>query len=274
MLLPPQWGEDEWPRHSELAYLRQFFDFDRPFSEQQLRRLGAAYLGAVTYLDQQIGRVLGELDRLGLSDTTRVVYASDHGEHLGARGVFGKFTMYEESVAVPLIVAGPDLPAGKVETTPVSLLDLAPTFLEALGAPADAGGELPDESLFSLLSSPHPARTVFSEYHAVGSRSGYYLVADGRYKYTHYAQARPQLFDLEADPREERDLANDSGAGAILQRLRDALRGLLDPMAVDRQAKADQAARIAELGGRDAIVRRGTFDNSPVPGEVPNFKRG
>ena len=72
-------------------------------------------------------------DEFGLTDSTRVLYTSDHGECLGARGIFGKFTLYDEAAAVPMIMAGPDVPEGKVVQTPVSLVDCFPTALECVG---------------------------------------------------------------------------------------------------------------------------------------------
>ena len=81
----------------------------------------------------------------------------------------------------------------------------------------------------------------------------------------------PQLFDLATDPEERHDLAaaRDSRAPALLLRFEAELRALLDPEAVDRRAKADQAARVASCGGRAAVLARGTFANSPTPDQAP-----
>ena len=94
---PPQWTPDTWPDHPALDYFRHFFRFDSGHSEETVRRVTAAYYGTTTYLDQQIGRVLSALDKFSLTDSTRVLYTSDHGECLGARGIFGKFTLYDEA---------------------------------------------------------------------------------------------------------------------------------------------------------------------------------
>ena len=95
-------------------------------------------------------RLLQALQDTGLADDTRVIYTSDHGDNLGNRGFWGKSVMYEEAAAVPLIMAGDDIPRNHVVQTPVSLVDLYPTFLEALGERPEADDDRPGRSLFEL----------------------------------------------------------------------------------------------------------------------------
>ena len=97
------------------------------------------------------------------------------------------------------------------------------------------------------------------------------MLRRGPMKYIHYIGDPPQLFNLEQDPDEINDLAGDPAYGSQLAELEAELRGLLDPEAVDARAKADQQARIDEFGGREAVLSRGTFTNSPAPGETPVF---
>ena len=271
--LMPQWRQEEWPQHPASARFRHFFREDEPFTEEQLRNLSAAYYAACSHLDLQVGHVLAALDELELTSSTRVIYTSDHGESLGARGLTGKFTLYDESAAVPLILAGPGVPAGHTVSTPTSLVDCYPSVVAALGgSPAP---DLPGTDLWQLAAAPPqsepPARTVFSEYHALGAAAAAYMLRDARYKHLYYVAEPPQLFDLVADPEERRDLvaAGDPQAPALLRRFEAELRALLDPEAVDRRAKADQAARVAAHGGRAAVLARGTFSNSPTPDEAP-----
>lgn len=270
--MPPQWQQTDWPDHPAMDYIRQFFGITKQFDEEVVRRLNAAYYGACTHLDQQIGRVLQVLEEQNLVDNTRVIYTSDHGESRGARGVFGKFTMYEESVGVPFIMAGPDVPRENVVETPISLIDTFPTVLDAVGAqatPADA--DLPGESLWEIALQPNHRRLVFSEYHAVASQTASYMLSDGEYKYVHYVDQPPQLFDLKDDPRELVDLANSTQHRDVRQRFEGELRGMLDPAAVDAQAKAAQRAKVEEFGGEEAVRNRGYFVNSPTPDEDPAF---
>jgi choline-sulfatase len=114
-------------------------------------------------------------------------------------------------------------------------------------------------------------RIVFSEYHAVGSLTGIFMVRFGRYKYVHYEGYRPQLHDLEADPLETRDLALESGHEAILAECERRLRAVCDPSAVTARAFADQQRRIDELGGVTAVLKRGSYPYTPAPGEAPRY---
>ncbi len=269
---PVQNAPDERPTHPAIEAIRQTMQFDPPFSAEEIQRVTAAYYGACTHLDIQIGRVLRALDENGLRDNTRVIYTSDHGESMGRRGLWGKFTMYEESVAVPLIISGPDVPEGQASDQVVSLVDCYPTFLEGVGVELTAAERsLPGHSLWPLDEGRSIPRIAFSEYHAVASRFGWYMIRDGKYKYIHYVHYRPQLFDLEADPLERHDLAESADFQPLLHKMEQQLRELLDPEAVDAQAKSDQQRLIDRHGGREAVLQRGTFVNSPTPGETPQF---
>lgn len=270
--LPLQWQPDEWPRHPALDYFRRYFGWEGSFTEAEVRRAIATYYAMTTYLDQKIGQVLAALEQNRLTEKTRIIYTTDHGAMLGARGLWGKFTLYEQSAAVPLILAGPDTPQGRVVQTPVSLVDLFPTILEAVGAqltPEDA--DLPGESLWSIVQATDRERTVFSEYHAAGSRHGVYMVTDGHYKYIHYLHEPPQLFHLDEDPNELYDLAASPNHQSVLQEYAARLHTFVDPQAADAQAKVDQQAKLAEFGGEEAVLRRG-LSNSAIPGEAPIFQ--
>ena len=269
--LPPQWTPDTWPLHPAIDYFRRFFNFSEGQDEETIRRVTAAYYGTTSYLDQQIGKVLGGLADSGLTDTTRVLYSSDHGECLGARGLFGKFTLYDEASAVPMIMAGPDVPEGKVVKTPVSLIDSFPTALECLGA-KQVDEDLPGRSLWRIAQEDDRERTVFSEYHALGTKHGTYMLRNARYKYNYYVGGPPQLFDLEADPSESHDLSGDGLYGSMLRDFEAELRQLLDPEAMDEQALASQRAIVEAAGGTEAVIDRGAFDHSPTPGEKAAFR--
>ena len=270
--LPVQYSLEDRPSHPALQAIRETMQYDEPFTDEEIRRVTAAYFGACTHLDLQIGRLLDTLAATGLASNTRIIYTSDHGESMGRRGLWGKFTMYEESVAVPLIMAGAGLPCGESRDDLVTLVDSYQTILEAVGEPPlDEEQELPGRSLWPIAAGDKLERIAFSEYHAVASHGASYMVRRGRYKYVHYVSAPAQLFDLDTDPQEVVDLAADPQLSAVRNELEMELRGLLDPDAMDRLAKSDQLSLIERHGGRDAVLRRGTFVNSPVPGEQPTF---
>ena len=269
--LPPQWAPGTWPDHPALDYFRRFFRFDQGHSEETVRRVTAAYYGTTTYLDRQIGRVLAALDDYGLTGSTRVLYTSDHGECLGARGIFGKFTLYDEAAAVPMIMAGPGVPEGKVVRTPVSLVDCFPTALECVGAEL-IDADLPGRSLWRMAQENDHERTVFSEYHALGTEHGSYMLRRMRCKYNYYVGAPPQLFDLAEDPEELNDLSGMPEHQDLLRDCERELRAILDPEAVDERARASQRAAVEAAGGTAAVIRRGAFDHSPTPGEKAAFR--
>jgi choline-sulfatase len=218
--------------------------------------------------------VLEALRDAGLADSTRVVYSTDHGEMLGEHGLWWKSGMYESAVAVPLIMAGPEIPRGAQVETNAMLVDLFPTLLEAVGAepvPEDAG--LPGESLFRFAREAPRSRIAFSEYHAVFSPSGIFMVRDARYKYVHYVGYPPQLFDLVADPDERSDLASNPRHANARRALERELRAIVDPEDVDRRAKADQRRRMEAAGGPGAILSGGPkISYTPPPGEFASPK--
>ncbi|MNC86934.1 hypothetical protein D3C83_26240 [compost metagenome] len=107
---------------------------------------------------------------------------------------------------------------------------------------------------------------ILSEYHAAGAVCGAYMIRHGQYKYVHYVGLPPMLFDLERDPHERVDLGRDPGFGHVIAECETALRKVVDPEAADRLAKADQRAHIEKHGGKQAILKRGTFRYSPPPG--------
>ena len=270
--MPKAHALDGRPRHPWIEAYRKYVPSDSFFDDERRRVAIASYFGLCTFLDDLVGRVLESLERAGLADSTRVVFASDHGENLGARGTWGKGTMYEESAAVPLMMAGPDVEAGAVVETPVSLLDFYPTILESVGvAPNEGDKSRAGRSLYEIARAPYDAeRVVFSEYHASGAETAAYLIRKGKKKYIHYVDYPPELYDLERDPEEQNDIAGRTESEATIRELEGVLRDILDPAEVDRRAKRDQAALIERLGGRAHVIETAKTGATPTPGEYGN----
>lgn len=282
--LPKLYAEAERPRHPALEDYRRVVPYDSHVPDRAtLKRMLAGYYGLVSFMDEQVGKILGALEAAGLAASTRVLYASDHGDNVGARGLWGKSVMFEESVGVPMILAGEGVAAGQVVHTPASLTDLAATVQEAVGvavsareegaAPAreDLAAQQDAVSLFALARGAEPDRAVVSEYHATGSSEGAVMLRDRRWKYVRHVTLPPLLFDLERDPEELRDLASDPAHAQVLAAMEAALAARLDPAALDRAAKARQAAILAAHGGREAVLARGDLPYSPPPGVRPSW---
>jgi choline-sulfatase len=249
-----------WASFTDSFIFDQYFEND----EHRLRAI-QNYLGLCTFLDDNIGRVLAALDDAGFSDNTRVTYFSDHGDNLGARKMWGKATMYEESAGIPMMIAGPGINPGQVSKTPVSLVDIFPTALSAVGESVD-DETLPGDSLLNFCNVPDDSeRTVFSEYHGSGARTGSFMLRRGKYKYIHYVDFKPELYDLEADPEELNNLSGEVAHRDTIQKFEKQLRGMVDPEAVDRAAKKDQAALVERHGGREKIVSSGGLHGTPPP---------
>jgi choline-sulfatase len=264
---PAMYNAGERPQHPFIDAMRKCLCFDEPFDEPMVRRAIAAYMGLVSFLDDNVGKIVRALDQNGLAESTRVVYATDHGDNLGTRGLWGKSTMYEESAAIPLLIAGPDVPMRNVCATPVSLVDGFPTFIHALGATPDSrDAHLPGHSLLDIAQGFVPKRTILSEYHAAGALTGSYMIRHGKYKYIHYVGLPAMLFDLESDPQERNDLGSNPAFARVKAECEARLRTIVDPEAADKQARSDQRQYIEKHGGKDAILKRGTFRYSPPPG--------
>jgi len=205
------------------------YDLRDPDSLYRLRR---AYYAQVTYADRKAGELLDALKENGLADSTVVVFTSDHGDMLCEREMVQKRTFYEWSCRVPLIIRFPDgWQAGTRCPTPVSLLDLLPTFCELSGAEASLPCD--GDSLLPIIDGAGQDRPIFAQAHeAVGVPC--IMARQGRNKYNYIHGYKPQLFDLEADPGEWRDLAGDPARGEVEERLRGLVLEKFDPEAMAR----------------------------------------
>lgn len=271
MALPAQFRSDEQPDHPVVQALRKSKNYFDMWHEDDLRRIAAGYAALITFLDEQVARVMSVVEELGLLANTRLVYTTDHGEMLGAHGLFGKSCLYEEAIGVPLILAGPDVPSGKVVGEIGSHVDLFPTILEAVGTPlTKADGDLPGRSLWPAIHGADRQRTGFAEYHATGSLAGSFMFREGDRKLIYHVDAPSQLFDLAADPNEQNDLAE--AEPAVVQRLEAGLRAFCDPEDADRRAKDDQRRKADSFGGSDAIKTAKIFRRSPPPGVAPDYR--
>lgn len=266
---PIEWSKDSRPMHPALEYNRNEMCLDR-LTDAEVRKAIAIYYGMVTYLDQQVGRVLDAIEAAGLSHNTRIIYTDDHGDSLGEHGLFFKHNMYEGSVGIPMIMAGPDIPVQEVIDDPVSLVDIFPTILDCTGIrmqPEDMSK--PGRSLFKVIDCVKTGkpmdRVIFSEYHNVGTNHSLFMIRKKQYKLVYYVSYQPQLFDLDADPCETTNLAVLPEYKEILTNLERELRIICDPEEIDRICLADQLALLNAAGGRDKVLGIKALSYSPVP---------
>jgi alpha-N-arabinofuranosidase len=201
----------------------------------------AEYYALITHMDAQIGRILRALSKAGKDDNTIIVFAADNGLALGSHGLLGKQNLYEHSVRVPLVLAGPGIPKGRTVDALCYLLDLAPTLCELAGGEAPATSE--GKSLVPVLKgqAAEVRESIFCAYRDV-QRS----VRDRQWKLIWYPKVGiSQLFDLGNDPQETRDLADDPAHRTTIANLRELMHSwqqqLDDPIA-RREAEIPVAA--------------------------------
>ena len=167
--------------------------------------------------------------------------------------ILGLFNLYQRSVSVPMIMAGPDVPTNQVVNQITSHVDLYPTILESLGITSeDTTNNLSGRSLWPAILGSEENRLGFSEYHAAGSRTGAFMIREDNLKLIYHVGMPSQLFDLANDPEETTDLSSDT---STVSRLEQKLREIVDPECADQTAKSDQAQKVSSYGGKEAVLK-------------------
>jgi uncharacterized sulfatase len=194
-------------------------------TDQQRKKAIQSYYACVSSTDYQVGQLLDEMDRLNLWDNTVVVLTADHGYHLGEHGMWGKVSLFQESVKVPLIIAAPGIQPGVCPRT-VESLDLFPTLVALAGL--DRPDKLEGVSLMPQLRNPEASHApAFSIVRHKMTWGKAIYTEDWRYtEWGDNASAGAELYDLKNDPKEYRNLAGDSAFSP--QRAK--LKALLDPV--------------------------------------------
>lgn len=200
--LPPRWDRPRWGFNPDIFT-------DRHPTEEEARACIRAYHACVSFVDEQVGKIMAALEEIGLADNTIVILMADHGFRLGGNGYWSKYSFYEEVTKVPLLVRVPGNPAnGSVCSGIVELVDMMPTILElgGIAAPAD----LQSTSFVPLLENPERPwkRGAFT---MLSSETTRWSVRTDRYRFSRWVtpdgDPKMELFDLESDPWELRDLA-------------------------------------------------------------------
>ncbi|SKB01198.1 iduronate 2-sulfatase [Prosthecobacter debontii] len=224
----PDWPEGA-PRIAWHNSREILSDKQRQLTPEAVREIRHGYLANISYMDAQIGRVLEELDRQGLTEKTIIVFWSDHGYHLGEQTLWAKTSNFELDARVPLIIATPKgVTAGQKTASLAELMDLYPTLTELCGLPAPSGVEgvsltpiLADTSASvrdaALSQHPRPAY-----YKGAPDAMGYTL-RSATHRYTEWRDWKTgqtvatELYDHQTDPDETRNIAQDQDAEAIVK---------------------------------------------------------
>ena len=239
------------PEISDLGYAAQDPHSQRIFdandwrsydlTEDQIKNSRRAYFANISYLDDKIGEVMEVLE------TTRqdaiILFLSDHGDMLGARGLWFKMSFFDGSARVPMMIAAPQMQPGLV-TTPVSNIDLCPTLCDLAGV--DMSEVMPwtdGQSLVPLGQGGTRDAPVAMEYAAEASYAPLVSLRYGKWKYNRCALDPDQLFDMEADPHELTNLADDPAHAGTLNSLKAKSQARWDLDKFDADVRESQARR-------------------------------
>jgi len=184
-------------------------------TEEGRRRMWQAYYASVTFMDEQVGRVIDELDRLGLRDSTAIVFTTDHGYHLGEHGFWLKANLHEEVVRVPFMVSAPGMKPGRTSSL-VELVDFYPTCTDLLGLPTPKS--LQGKSLMPILKNP--SATVRDTALSINIRSAGGGLRAAAWHYMNYGTRQEELYDMIKDPNQYTNVVDDPAYAAMLQEAR------------------------------------------------------
>ncbi|MGD8239835.1 MAG: sulfatase-like hydrolase/transferase [Armatimonadota bacterium] len=215
--VPRNWNDDLTDRPGLYWKAARVF---AGLTEKQKKEAAACYYASITEIDEQFGRLIDQVERAGQLDDTVVVLTTDHGEFLGAHGLYQKNVgAFEEAYNIPLVMSGPGIATGAVSDARVGLHDLCPTLLELAGL--DTIGEPESRSFAPVLRDPDGEsknyRTGYAEYYGTRYWFTQRVIWDGRWKLVWNGFDFDELYNLDDDPHELRNLA---GNPACQERLR------------------------------------------------------
>ncbi len=229
------------PHSKRLQIASDYKNFD--IRVENIRRARRGYFANISYIDEKIGELISVLERTRMLDDTVIVFCSDHGDMLGERGLWFKMSFFEGSCRVPLMIALPGTEP-RLVTDPVSNLDILPTLCDLAGVDMSAIMPWTDGvTLRPQLEGKGREAPVFMEYAAEGSYAPLVAIRDGAWKYIHCEIDPPQLFNLENDPQELTNLADDNAHKDIAQSLHERVMARWDMARFDAEVRESQARR-------------------------------
>jgi choline-sulfatase len=245
--------------------LRHVYAMDsEPVTMEQIRAARRAYYGAISYVDDNLGRLTRALRECGLADDTILIFLGDHGEMLGERGLWYKMNFFEGSARVPLIVGAPGRWAPRRVTPSVSLLDVTPTLIDLAGGDSSALGETIDgRSLVPHLETGEGRDEAIGEYLAEGAVAPIVMIRRRNHKFIHSPGDPDQLYDLKRDPGERENLAARAEEAERVDEFRREVARRWNLAALDAEVRASQQRRRLV----DAALNKGaqrSWDFQPI----------
>lgn len=236
--------------------------WDKPLPEDKIRDARRAYFGACSYIDDNIGKLLGTLEECGLAEDTLIVFSGDHGDMLGERGLWYKMHWFEMSARVPLLVHAPKRFAAHRVSQSVSTLDLLPTLVELAGGQIELGLELEGRSLLAHLEGEGGHDEVLGEYMAEGTLSPLMMIRRGPWKFVYSEDDPLLLFNLQHDPAERENLAGSADHQTLLAEFIAEARERWDISAIHAATLASQRRRrlVAEALSQGKLT---SWDHQP-----------
>ncbi|MGV6811665.1 MAG: choline-sulfatase [Brevirhabdus sp.] len=230
---------DHDPHSQRIFDANDWRSFD--ITDDHVARARRAYFANISYLDDKIGEVMEALETTGQEAV--ILFVSDHGDMLGERGLWFKMSFYDGASRVPLMIAAPDV-APQTITAPVSTLDVCPTLCDLAGVSMEEVAPWTDgESLLPLTQGGERTAPVAMEYAAEASYAPLVSLRYGKWKYTRCALDPDQLFDMEADPQELTNLAEQPAHQGTRTSLKAKSEARWDLDAFDASIRASQARR-------------------------------
>ncbi len=271
---------DPGERHPHEQRLRAVCAMDGvSLTDDQVLAARRAYYGAISFVDDQIARLLTVLRQTGRLNDTVVIVTSDHGEMLGEHGAWYKMSFYEGSARVPLLVSCPErFRPGRVGAA-VSTMDLLPTLVDLTADRAGAGqhdtapvGQLDGSSLLPHLTGQPGKDEAIGEYLAEGAIAPIVMIRRGRHKFIHSPADPDQLFDLVADPEERTNLAADSQCADLAAAFRREIAHRWDLAELERSVRLSQQRRITVNAALSTGIRA-SWDHAPGYGAAHRYIR-
>ena len=239
----PYEDRDPWSQR----YYHLIRQDEHEVSDDMIRTARHAYYAMISYVDDQVGKLMHALEETGLAESTIVVFTADHGDMMGERGMWFKFNPYEWSVRVPMIIASPQGIKGHVEERGVSLLDLLPTFLDFAtdNNPPEIIEPIDGHSMVGLLQDNDAEwqDDVMMEFTGEGIYSPCLMLRKNGFKYVYCEDDPGMLFDLNNDPKELTNLCGNPEYADIESGMLNDILSRWDPTTIKEDVIKSQTRR-------------------------------